>query len=279
MSLKRRLEKLELEAELNDSDSMLLLAEVLGRRDAYFWPWRTWNGARVELRNELLAGSIGVSARAIGRTDWKSSHLRRVALIEAGHAVPIRSFGGEVNALKLTAQGEQRARDVCGLVDLSNSIVQIVYGYLKLMGDSFEWVSESRLWQRDLAGNPSDWDDLTELCLPLLTAGAIECKSNLHGEVFYRCTEGFFELPESVDHDAHGFSLECQSSYIKAFDAERVYLASIEEDAGIEIGLSCGMSFEKENDENDGHEWEQRRDEYERVLRAVGNACCCGTED
>ena len=233
MRLSTRLKSLEStgqSAELSRAE-LLLLVSLLARRDALFWPWRFQAGRKLphcEIRlrqREYRDGVQGLTAKADGRSQWKDLHFTRQRLIGAGFVTANHS-GGQVTSLFLTPLGQATARALVGdrLHTCDSTATQVVFRLLQIKYDS-KPIRESVLFCRDCIGVPTDWDGLTEMVLPLLTAGVVRCESDTIGRVAYTPTE--VSLPEHVvvDVESHW---DFDDAYCQSFNAERKNLEGVE---------------------------------------------------
>lgn len=248
--IKLRLTKLEQSAPASglSPDAERMLVELLGRRDAMFWPWRTHRGSyRAEVRRlqrEYLSGRGGLTARSQGASNWKSGHHTRNELI-ACHSVTAQLDGGQVTGLRLTPQGTADARAMIGdrLATCSTKATAAAYIVLERFEGcehSGQWMSESALFGEDVCtgDNPTAWDDRTELLLPLLASGAIESTSDTWHRVYYRAVDGV-ELPTEPPSTLPQRPW-ADRAYVRAFDGERAALARSEcLDGSIEIPMRC----------------------------------------
>jgi hypothetical protein len=222
--MKSRLDALERSTGTSDVSDYRLLVQLLGKRDARFWPSRHNGQSRLGILQrcrEYLAGVRGISSKADGKSDWKNAFEARNRLIQAGYVDAVRG-NGEVTSLIVTQLGETVARKLVG--DRLKTLHEGVFAYVMLSTDN--WTSESVLFGENLLGCPSDWDSKTELCLPLLTAGLVTSNSDSYGRIGYRKTTR--ELPP----DAPSVSVECDpemdSVYVRAFNSERSALMACE---------------------------------------------------
>ena len=224
MRLKTRLDALEQANGTSDVGDLKLLVSILARRDALFWPFRNSGKSRLAVLQkcrEYLSGARGISSKANSASDWKNAFEARNRLISAGFVDAVRG-NGEVTSLIVTQLGETVARKLVGsrLFSLHDSII----AYVQISTDS--WTSESVLFGENLLGNPSDWNNKTEIVLPLLTAGLVTSNSDSYGRVGYRKTNR--ELPP----DAPSVSVECDPEmdgvYLDAFESERAALMASE---------------------------------------------------
>lgn len=210
----------------------ILLIQILARRDALFWPWR-WSISKQppipELRRrqqEYLAGIAGVSARADGRSQWKTVHELRQRLVAAGM---LRTVGanGETVSVILTATGESTARCLVGDRLAGHADAAVALAVLKAMVEKHgSPVRESVLFNLPCIGNPEDWNDRTELFLPLLTTGIAEAHSDTQGRILFTVVDGA-ELPEPVAVDIAP-EADLDAVYLTAFHSERGHLATVE---------------------------------------------------
>jgi hypothetical protein len=224
MRIKTRLAELEKANGTVDVGDNQLLVTLLGRRDALFWPHRNGGDSRlgiIQRQRQYLDGSVGISAKADGKTNWKAMFEARQRLISGGYLNALFS-GGQVTSMFLSDLGEATARKLVG--DRLKTINDVAIIFVFLQTDS--WTSESVLFRENLVGSPSSWDDATECCLPLLTSGLVKASSDMHGRVGYRRTDR--EIPP----DPPAVDVECDeamdSIYIRAFNAERSSLLQCE---------------------------------------------------
>ena len=224
MRISTRLNALERAIGTSDVSDYRLLVQLLGKRDARFWPSRHSGQSRLGILQrcrEYLAGTRGISAKADGKSDWKNAFEARNRLIQAGYVDAVRG-NGEVTSLIVTQLGETVARRLVGsrLFMLHDAII----AFVQISDDS--WTSESVLFAENLVGDPSAWDHLSEIVLPLLTAGLVTSNSDSYGRIGYRKTTR--ELPS----DAPSVSVECDpemdSVYVKSFNSERAALMACE---------------------------------------------------
>jgi hypothetical protein len=233
-NLSGRLKAFEVRKMQSDSDeTRSMLVEVLARRDAVFFPWRTPElvAKMRPIQRGLLDGTRGVSARAAGRQEWKSFHASRLALIENGFCSAIGNQ--EVSTLRLLPLGEVVARTwVSHELSTPFESAFIVDKMRTLQGREFlgkRWYSESEVFGLELHGDPSDWAQLLGMVLPALTEGVLEANCDVHGRVFFSFTgKDFTEQPTTKEP----LRPTLWRTYSKAFDAERSRLETLEpEDA------------------------------------------------
>ncbi len=269
-----RLERQASPGESADADGMLV--ELLAKRDALFWPWRDsqkgaalYRGAVRKRQVEYLQGALGFAAPATGKDSWKDAYQQRGQLIAGGLATAIRS-GGEITALRLTPQGEADARALVGprLKTLADGDVQAIYAYnVARMEDGNPWlgclhpdrsgafVSETAAFLSDteLTGNPSQWDYLTELMLPLLVAGYMMANNDLQGRVYYAVVPKpqakpeplvtVAELPQPPASERVAVA-RFDDLYVDTFNAERDALTKLESfDLVIPVPATCFHKF------------------------------------
>lgn len=223
MRIKTRLDALERSTGTSDVSDYRLLVQLLGKRDALFWPYRILGKSRLGIhqrQRQYLDGSCGISLRAAGKSDWKDAHETRNRLIRAGYVSAIRS-GGEVTSLRLTPTGESTARKLVG--KRLRSLRESIFAYVLLNAD--KWTSESVLFSQNFVGSPSDFDHYTELILPLLTAGLVVANCDCNHRIGYKRTSQAIPDEPIVD-------IACDPAmddvYLEAFDAERSSLRNCE---------------------------------------------------
>lgn len=248
--IKDRLAKLEQAAPASglSIDAERMLVDLLARRDAMFWPWRSHRGSyRAEvkrLRREYLSGRGGLKARSQGEQNWKAGHFTRNELIASG-SVTAQLDGGQVTGLRLTPQGVADARAMIGdRLHTTNTkatiAAWIILSRFEGCEHSGKWMIENALFGDDVCAgdNPTAWDESTELVLPLLACGAVESCSDSWHRVYYRATEGYQLQPEPLS------KLQerpwADKAYVKSFDHERAALQRLEAtDGSIELPMRC----------------------------------------
>jgi hypothetical protein len=229
-------------------DAARLLVQLLARLDGLFWPFRTNEGSyRAEVRRlqlEYLSGAGGIVARSQGENNWKAGHHSRNELITAKLVSPLLE-GGQVVGLRLTQQGIADARAMVGnrLCGSDNKVVRIILLALRKFEGcehSGKWMMENMLFGETTCSgpDPSKWDHATELLLPLLRCGAVECTSDSWHRASYRAVEGI-EIPEEPP-STRQVEPWADHAYIQAFDSERAALMRSEcDDGGIFIPMRC----------------------------------------
>lgn len=209
-----------------------MLIEVLARRDALFWPWRWTLTVRppvceiLRRQREYLNESVGISAKADGKSDWKEAHLQRRSLIDGGMLTATHS-SGQVTSLFLTPLGESFARALVGdrLVD-DLQVRILVMTLVTMSAPKRTPVREHVLLGVPSFGNPEEWADQTELMLPALTSGVVSACSDTMGRMLFTPIEGK-ELPRLPDVAVESEEW-CDGAYIEAFNAERHVLTNAE---------------------------------------------------
>ena len=225
-------------------DHVRLLCELVGRRDALFWPWRSADSALpvVQRRREYLAGAEGIAVKADGREQWKPSHEARRQLLDSGWATA-RFASGQVSSLFPTEAGDAVARaivgDLAGPLDALLPLARLRVHAGKPAGGR-QWTAEADLF--DLppdADNPRDWDHHTGRLLPALVRGWADSRCDAYGRVYFTPATDV-TIPELVDSDAAEHP-DGWTWYIAAFRAERDSLRVAEpaDPAEIVIPLPC----------------------------------------
>lgn len=274
--LTNRIAKLEAETDRQTLDAQTMLVEVLARRDALWWPGRgpskSNEGHIVERRKVDRAGRYGVSAKSSGRSEWGTAMDLRNSLIAQGLCKPTRSAGGEVSGLAITARGEADARALVGdrLANLGDRITQLIVFYLKLRKATSKGnVLESLLWQRTLSGYANDWDHLTEMVLPLLTAGVVEATRDTVGRVYYRLAmeAGYPEVIESRLEPIP----EMDEIYVDAFRSEINMLVNLPRCDEIFIPLPASIGLHEFYPDDHDPLFESKRDYIDQIEAVLGN--------
>lgn len=237
MKLASRLKNLESNqpiAGLSKSE-LTLLVQLLGRRDSLFWPWRYQSGLAVSFpeiyrrQREYLNGSVGLSAKADGRSNWKHAHEVRQKLLN-GSYITANFGGGQVLNVHLTLKGEALARALVGprLKTYDEFVAKFVYFHLRNQWEKakVKSIRESVIWGKEFVGCPSDWDDLTENMLPWLACGCVRCHSDTQGRACFAIVDSV-PIPEVVKVDAKS-DPEFESIYLDAFASERHMLSKVE---------------------------------------------------
>lgn len=221
------------------------LVELLGRRDALFWPWRCSVDPRhLEPMPSILARqrsyierSEGTLLKADGKGDWKLAQAVRVELVVGGYVDPILS-SGQVTSLILTTDGEAMARSLVGPRLRTCDDVAILWERLQRLASERSPVSESRLFGEVLHGDPSAWDNWIESMLPLLTCGSVRAAPTTTGSICFSIVSQELPLCPSVSIDPLP---DAEGWYLNAFEHERRYLNSLEGGCDLFIPLPTGV--------------------------------------
>lgn len=282
--ISQRLKQLELSTAQEAATANRMLVELIARRDALFFPWRgrAENHGHLffEQMNEVWAGKRGFSAKASGVADWQTASEQRSMLIDRGLAKPLRTKGGEINALKITPMGDAIARALVGdrLYTFNDPLPRAVYAYMCCMFDVCQpwlfgrWMSESLLWQRPLHGDPAAWQHLDEAVLPLLTAGLVKQSYDIPGRVYYSLRHwdavGRLEVQEHTEPTVEiEADPDMDDIYAATYDSERTALSKLEATAEVHIPIpaSCFHAFmgestaqPKQDASEDDHEGRER---------------------
>lgn len=218
-----------------------LLVEILGRRDACYWPWRTTTAdsdlepmrAIQERQQAFLERKVGVAVKADGKHDWKKASAIRLELIGA-KLVDALVSGGQVQSLLLTDLGEALARSLVGPRLKTVDEAVIMFTRLQQCEAERKPVGEGRLFGKTLAGSPSDWEHWFEPMLPLLTSGFVRATSDTQGRVVFASTVSTLPMATRFDADALPDGDEL---YLQAFEAERLALAKLSGGSEIYVPL------------------------------------------
>lgn len=288
--LTNRIAKLERQQSPESVDCDSMLVELLAKRDALVYPWRTprsnerlslqARGAIRQRHIDYIDGRIGFTARASGKDAWKDAYQQRAQLISSGLATAIRS-GGEVVSLRLTPEGESDARALVGsrLSTLRNiDSLTILRRCISRQSEMSQWgptargparyMCEHLIFGLDepLSGNPTDWEHLTELVLPMITANLMQAASDSHGRIYYSLTyndEGKalvelndIPLPPISTRQADP---KLDDLYLNIFGSERNALENLESNELV-IPLPCSGSW---------MEWQTREVRLRDAIRFV----------
>lgn len=250
-----------------------MLVTVLARRDALHWPWRLdpkFNLPVIrQMQRDDLLGKRGISAKASGRSDWKSAMETRNSLVTAKLCIAKRTKGGEVSGLVLTPQGEADARALVGsrLFTLNDVLPKLIFFYLALRKASCRSMIESLLWQRTLSGYADEWEHLIEPILPLLTSGVVAANRDVQGRLYFSLQSDSDSLPPQVTSTEQS-SPEFDDIYIDAFQDERNRLEATPRSDEIYIPIPCGIGAEMHKEDP---EYESKRDLIEKLEQVLGN--------
>jgi hypothetical protein len=219
------------------------LVDLLGRRDALFWPWRCTVDPKhldpmpgIFLRQRAyLERSEGTLLKADGKGDWKLAQAVRAELLACKMVDAILS-SGQVTSLLITSTGEATARSLVGSLYACDDVA-ILWERLQRLSSERSPVSESRLFGQSLHGDPSTWDYWIESLLPLLTCGAVRATSTTTGSMCFSITGQ--ALPPTPSAEVNSIP-DAELWYLQAFDRERRYLDSLEGGCDLFIPLPAG---------------------------------------
>lgn len=209
------------------------LVQILARIDALFWPWRFQIHSKTpftEIRQrqrEYLSGQTGVTIKADGAHQWKEAAELRQRLIASGMINAVHS-GGQVQSVFLTPKGEAIARGLVGSRLWTFQRARLLLALLQIRSKEtpVRAVRESMLFGIDGVGDPTDWNDSTEMILPLLTCGIVTANSDTQGRACYTPVDDVPEPPEIVVSVAA--DPDADELYISTFNNERAVLETLE---------------------------------------------------
>jgi hypothetical protein len=247
--IRNRLFDLEIQAH-SMSDSLSprarrMLVELVGKRDALFWPWRCTTAPKhlepmpaiYERQRSYLERSTGTMVKADGRGSWKVAAATRLELI-GSRMVDAISSGGQVSSMVLTGLGEAIARALVGPRLRAFKDIEILWARLQRLAAERSPVSESRLFGQDLFGDPADWEHWFESVLPMLTSGVARATSDTQGRIYFGPTGS--PPPEPIDVEIDSIP-DADGWYLQAFEQERIFLDSLESGSEIFIPLPSGI--------------------------------------
>ena len=231
-------------------DHVRLLVELVGRRDSIFWPQREPGDAFVAARQRqrgYLDGSVGLSAKADGRSQWRPSHDLRNRLADEGLVTPLYS-GGQITSVLVSEQGDAVCRSVVGprLASVRDALPLLAV-IMQTEGRPHcgrAWVMESDLAGQPLVGDPSDWERLTEHALPLLVRGVIVANCDRVGRVGYSLNREAVDRVES-ELTVEGVDRvpEAEGWYLDSFESEAAALRHAEPDDPSELVIPLPVSW------------------------------------
>ena len=234
-NLRKRLAAAEAATATNSLDisEAKSLVQILARIDALFWPWRFQIHSRTpftEIRQrqrEYLSGITGVTIKADGAHQWKEAAELRQRLIASGLIHAVHS-GGQVQSVFLTPKGESIARALVGSRLRTFHQVRELRALLRIRSEKtpVRAVRESMLFGIDGVGDPTEWNDWTEMILPLLTCGIVAANSDTQGRACYTPIDDIPEPPEIVVSVAA--DPDADELYLSTFNNERAVLETLE---------------------------------------------------
>ena len=260
-----------------------LLATLLWIQDGTFAPMRTWergSRARVttwEARGDYREG--GLPFKVPGDTGARKRVERLLTEFCQAELIEMHRPGGRHPLVKLTAEGDQIAREAAGLFSLGQSLrllatVAAASAAGFKYSDDRDWVPEihlphTRRKPLDYRIDGSRVYDVALLAMPCLVRGLLDTTSQLHGEGWYALTpEGqivFDEqnprpyarsLPEidyqALTADATKYAL--YSHYLDGYDRRRDELKTMTPRHTGELGLlrlPGGIGLDNEPDADD----------------------------
>ena len=251
MSIARRIAAAERSvASPGVGDHVRLLIELAGRRDGLFWPQREPGDAFVAARQRqrgYLDGSVGLSAKADGRSQWRPSHDLRNRLADEGLVTPLYS-GGQITSVLVTEQGDAVCRAVVGprLASVRDALPLLAI-IMQAEGRPHcgrTWTMESDLVGQPLVGDPSDWERLTEHALPLLIRGIIVSNCDRVGRVGYSLNSEAVDRVEG-ELTVEGVSPipEAETWYLDSFESEAAALRHAEPSDPSELVIPLPVSW------------------------------------
>lgn len=218
------------------------LTKLLARRDALFYPWRYQTGLKgwteIHLRQrQYLNQQEGLRLKADGKQDWKVvAEVRNVLMLHG--LLDAKKTSGQVTSLFITAKG---AALVHHLFPFLVSLVESQIVYRRAL--AFNQEVNAAIWENYLfgdpqatwmVGSPTQWNHLTDQVLPLLAVGAMRAVSCTQGRIFYRA-EPDYQFPKPYCFDLQPIP-ELEDIYFDTFNAERLYLDSVDNRKPAEVG-------------------------------------------
>jgi hypothetical protein len=222
MSTRRRLYRLESRSPDNPADLYRDLVRLLGQVDGICFPVR-YAGDSGRYCSEVLSGrdylrggvtfTVDTNEDTTAQAGWKRSERTRTALAAAGWVVVDQSA-----KVRLTQRGDVLARSLVAQASLNDIQPRVAFELLKkLPADRPSgWICESTLFNVN-SDDQGDYQEYSELMLPLISFGFIEVASSTIGRLFYRSLVD--ELPPAEDLPTGEYSSELADVYTNAFIA------------------------------------------------------------
>lgn len=198
MSTRRRLSRLEAGGSTAAPDH-LHLVRLLGLVDGLIFPPRYTDNytSEVVARRDYFRDGVTFTVGDVLASDealWKRSERVRQAMAVEGWITL-----GQRAKVKLTTAGDTLARKLVGLPSLDDTPVLLAFHML-----TEKFTCESVLFGKQFRDS-RDWQEFTEIVLPLIACGAVESISNTAAAVHYRVVgplpEGGPIGPSSLDYN------------------------------------------------------------------------------
>ena len=188
-----------------------ILVQILADTDALFLPNRSWNFTKPTnlffgRRRYGKEGVVWASGRKTA-AERKAAQRALEALAKEGLVTIFRANNTKTTGVKLTDEGEARARELCGLPSLANSwwACDALTMHSKPPGEAKTyddvWVSEEKLSR---VPHPGEGKDQTAFLreinliedefLPALSRGWVVATSTVHRNVFYALTQTGWDI-------------------------------------------------------------------------------------
>ena len=207
-----------------------ILVQILADTDALFLPNRTWNFTKPTnlFFGRRNYGKMGVAWASGQKTvaGRKAAQRALEALAREGLVTVFRKNNTKTTGVKLTEEGEARARELCGLLRLADSwwictkLAELSKPPGKAKTYDDVWISEEEIL---ILPRPSEGEDQVaflgglifteDMFLPALSRGWAVASSTIHGNVYYALTQAGWdalnaeppaERPKVVpSHEAH----------------------------------------------------------------------------
>jgi len=231
------------------------VAELLGRLDYVFWPWRDMRQPQVlwELRQGWLHGR-GLPTRSHGSNEAQRKETEGVfRKLEKSHLVTVTARAGRRTHVRLTPMGETFARIIC-----ATGFVALHWDDFQAFADLIDSTNEVTLPESYVAGlepwegTPEQVDALSRQTfrfLPFATAGLLGFSGDAYGRQWIALTTKGRKAIEAgrPDEPAEDWELieEASTVYEAAFEAEGLALASAkpERPSNLIPPVGCGRGW------------------------------------
>jgi hypothetical protein len=222
MSTRRRLYRLELQTPSDESDLHPHLCQLLGMIDGICFPVRyagdsgRYSSEVLSQRDYIRGGvtfTVDTNEDTTAQAGWKRSQRVRDALAAAGWITIDQSA-----KTRLTMAGDVLARSLVGQASLNDLQPRVAFELLKkLPADRPSgWICESTLFNVN-SDDQGDYQELSEIMLPLLQFGYIDVSSSTVARLFYRSLVD--ELPSPIDVTVGEYDPELSQVYTDGFIA------------------------------------------------------------
>lgn len=209
-----------------------LLTRILAASDAVWLPLRDFRGTRPSntsvARREYPERGVPWGSGESTEAGRKEAQRELGEAADASVIAVYRPSRGRAFGVKLTDEGESRARGLCGLPALDAGLESLAE-VARLTGEARHWVPETALAGVDYAGPDCKRMLMVVegLALPALARGWIEANASVKGAVWYSVTR----KGKAILKKGHQFPAEVKAPRRKVKDARPYYFECLREEA------------------------------------------------